>query len=851
MCAEFSAIHPNRIEVIKSKDRGLMQPDEFDDHIVSLLNGALSVHCSGFGESTIHPQFRSIIKFLSSFDVMIRFSTNGQELNGEFAEFLVEQGVHRVTVSCSGASKEAYEKVYIGGNFDILLKGLKYLKDAKQAKGTRYPMVGINSLGFRHHVESFDTFVELMANHGADVIWLKTLQADDEIPELYEHISIMRPWLEGEVLKRAAEIGARHGVIVDVTQYIHNAVETEYAYREIVERLAEHASSQLTFAKFGDNTIDTFANISRTPKPIGNGAQIYRPIIHSDCTLDEARFMLGIKELDESRSGDDMFYCMEPFKTIFVTKSSELRACCFSSSTHPFLGSLKLEDGLESWRGPAFKAVQEGILDGKYPEDMCRNCLRLRIGPSDHDASSMVREYLDWYADRFAFDLSASMQQAMPDAIQLIQQSPAKSIVSRFKKLGQAPTVLMDAEEQLEIILSTCKQGVEVGGTPGDFLEGWFERIVDRTAIGWVWSLRFPDLRLPIRIWHNAELIAEGVANHRRDDLRHAGKGDGNHGFFISLPQHDWDWSKQDITVTIGREPGSLKLKRLREGFFVNSPELVTGCLKKFKSFDISQEQIELYSSIVSTKKPYIIYFTPRSGSSYLADLMTQTKSLGMLEEFFNPRLMDLALHSMSTSGYIGKTIIDYLNWLMQRLSSANGTFGFKVDYFDFQPLITSGLDKLLFGGFKSIFLYRKNILKQAVSLYVATETSLWHTNIAVSKETKELAESLPYDQEKIRHWIRHVWQMENACKTYLTRQKGKCLELDYDQVSSDPGQVLGLIAQHLDIRLSEDLAVGKSVFQKVRSQNNDELIARFLGDKANREFLLGLGLEENRQIGE
>lgn len=281
------------------------------------------------------------------------------------------------------------------------------------------------------------------------------------------------------------------------------------------------------------------------------------------------------------------------------------------------------------------------------------------------------------------------------------------------------------------------------------------------------------------------------------------------------------------------------------------SPELITGCLAKFDSFDISQQQVEQYHRLVGSKNPYIIYFTPRSGSSYLADLLTTSHAFGAPGEFLTASLMDLTLKDMRDNGYSGSTIVDYFSWLIQKWSSENGAFGFKVSYFDYEPLIHSGLDKLLFRGFKPVLLLRKNILKQAMSLYIAVESGLFHTNIPVSEDSRTKAKSLPYDRAKIRYWIKHIAVQEVAFEKYLEPDDMNCLALDYDGISSSPADVLRSIARHLDAEFPEDLKVGASVFQKVRTENNERLMAMFLADESNGLYLLELGLDKSRLVGE
>ena len=203
MCNDFSAINSKRFMELRAHERGFLDSDELRASLGGILAGALMVQCSGYGEPTLHPDFERLISFVSEYEVMIEFITNGMHLTEKLAKFLVEKNVYRLLISISGSTAEDYELVYLGGSFEAVTSGIRALNEAKRAAGSRYPIIEINSLGFRHHVESFDTFVELMADCGANVIHLKKLIPLPNFAELYEHTAIFRPWIEGETLDRA------------------------------------------------------------------------------------------------------------------------------------------------------------------------------------------------------------------------------------------------------------------------------------------------------------------------------------------------------------------------------------------------------------------------------------------------------------------------------------------------------------------------------------------------------------------------------------------------------------------------------------------------------------------------
>jgi trehalose 2-sulfotransferase len=269
-----------------------------------------------------------------------------------------------------------------------------------------------------------------------------------------------------------------------------------------------------------------------------------------------------------------------------------------------------------------------------------------------------------------------------------------------------------------------------------------------------------------------------------------------------------------------------------------------------FDNRALSFDKLMLLQEEIRRKKPYIIFFTARSGSSYLADLLLKTRLAGRPGEYFNPPLMSRTLHTLSEKSEPPiESIIDYVLWLMDNRSSANAAFGFKGTYPHFQPFILTGLDRLLFSRFTLFYLYRNNILNQAISLYIMTETRLSHKNREVSDDILQKVQSLPYDQGKIRHWITHIRGQEKNFERYFKTTGREVSVLEYQQLSADPAKVVTDILRKIGVKAH--VQVRESNYKKVRGAKNDNLASRFLQDKSNLKFLEQSGIPESRLEGD
>jgi trehalose 2-sulfotransferase len=267
-----------------------------------------------------------------------------------------------------------------------------------------------------------------------------------------------------------------------------------------------------------------------------------------------------------------------------------------------------------------------------------------------------------------------------------------------------------------------------------------------------------------------------------------------------------------------------------------------------FDNKTLSFDRLTQLQQLLAARSTFVIYFTPRSGSTYLADLLRKSSVAGLPREYFNPLLLPRLLQGIE-SKFPGEasTLFDYMIWLLQNRSSGNGAFGLKVAYPHLRPLVESGLDRLLLDSFVRFFLTRQNLLNQAISLYVMTETQLGHQKIEAATDLLSKVSTLAYDGARIRHHLVRLWNQELSFRRYFAETRYRVIELDYDGLSNDPHGVVSKIASACGIQCSQP---SESDFRRVRGTRSGELAAAFLDDPKSRAALLKHSIPESRLIG-
>ncbi len=188
----------------------------------------------------------------------------------------------------------------------------------------------------------------------------------------------------------------------------------------------------------------------------------------------------------------------------------------------------------------------------------------------------------------------------------------------------------------------------------------------------------------------------------------------------------------------------------------------------------------------------YVVYFTPRSGSSRLADLMQDAGGLGIPGEYFNPRLIRKA------AIFLGAQDLDDYLGLILRQKSENETFGSKIAVSHlYQVFFREKKFFDLYQPTSSLFLIREDIVEQAVSLSRMAQTGFAHHTS--SSDPKSTYPCFTYNPTQIRIKLYQLLSMERQMERIFLLRGIEPLRLSYELLNqSGPANFLPLIAQHI-----------------------------------------------------
>ncbi|HAV42602.1 TPA: hypothetical protein DCX15_01095 [bacterium] len=148
---------------------GLMDFDLYKkviDEIGSFANEVI-LHLSG--EPLLHPCLLEMVRYGVRSGLTVSFNTNATVLTEEKSEKLIESGLARITFSFDGYTKEEYEQIKVGADFEKTLnKILMFLKLKKRLRSKR-PYTVVRVVELKPHPSNLpdkDNFIRMLKSNG-------------------------------------------------------------------------------------------------------------------------------------------------------------------------------------------------------------------------------------------------------------------------------------------------------------------------------------------------------------------------------------------------------------------------------------------------------------------------------------------------------------------------------------------------------------------------------------------------------------------------------------------------------------------------------------------------------------
>ncbi|MFC1834990.1 radical SAM protein [Thermodesulfobacteriota bacterium] len=202
MCARQNSAH-------------LEMTDVSEDVLDPLLEAAphyMYAGLQGLGEPLLNPEiFRIATAFKKRIpsDSVLATTTNGMRLTQDASRKLVDLGLNSLIVSLDGASKEVFDELRPGADFDVVTRNLANAIEYGRKSGRKRLWFSANFVTHPRNLPEIPSYMKLVHNLGIDAvafIHMRDLQTGE-----------IRTWDEerlAQLFDEARELGERYGIRV-------------------------------------------------------------------------------------------------------------------------------------------------------------------------------------------------------------------------------------------------------------------------------------------------------------------------------------------------------------------------------------------------------------------------------------------------------------------------------------------------------------------------------------------------------------------------------------------------------------------------------------------------------------
>ncbi len=126
------------------------------------------VNLTGIGEALLNPEFMKMIEYTKKKGLYVWFNDNFTLLDEKKAEKMLDLKVDFIVVSLDGATKETYEKIRNGADFNKVIANFKKLRELRDKRKMNKPKLGINSVVIKENYHEIEKLVKLAKELKAD-----------------------------------------------------------------------------------------------------------------------------------------------------------------------------------------------------------------------------------------------------------------------------------------------------------------------------------------------------------------------------------------------------------------------------------------------------------------------------------------------------------------------------------------------------------------------------------------------------------------------------------------------------------------------------------------------------------
>lgn len=192
--------------------------DQFK-YIVDQFPALKWIGMTGIGEAWTNPDFEKMLRYIKSRGVYVELYDSFYYTDSEKARLQVDLGIEKIFVSLDGATKETYEKIRVGSDWDLVTRNIVKLDQWKKRLNKYFPELCFHFIVTNDNIHEMVDYLDMIRELGVDTHFVQYTRMLHPFPEVKDQFVEIPDDVKEAVLKRGGELGLQIGWNATVPQH--------------------------------------------------------------------------------------------------------------------------------------------------------------------------------------------------------------------------------------------------------------------------------------------------------------------------------------------------------------------------------------------------------------------------------------------------------------------------------------------------------------------------------------------------------------------------------------------------------------------------------------------------------
>ena len=161
---------------------------------------------TGIGESYMNRDFSEMLRYCAKRRLITEIYDVFYFIDQERSKELIDLQIDQIYCSMDGATKETYERIRVGSNFERVINNIKMFVALRRQAGKIFPILDFHFIISKHNIHELIPYIELIAKiaPGSKIQFTKLLHCFPEIERYY--VDVPQKLID-QANTRASELG--------------------------------------------------------------------------------------------------------------------------------------------------------------------------------------------------------------------------------------------------------------------------------------------------------------------------------------------------------------------------------------------------------------------------------------------------------------------------------------------------------------------------------------------------------------------------------------------------------------------------------------------------------------------